>query len=341
MKKYLAVLFISLTICAGALHGQIRYGGYMSFEYDKGQADTDAAKGTVRNILAGLMAGGVLPSKFAFGLEIQARTDSVFDLEQAWIGFVPSKLINVRGGLYLVPFGLWNRANRAYETPVIRTPLNLAFLYPQSWRDLGLTLEGQLAIFTYSVYLGNGLKDAANLESSQQFTDNNTDKAKGGRVGLVVSQNLQGGVSYYSGKYDNAGQLNLALEGVDFSWVTSAWELRGEFTKALIDNPTPFAEGKSEGFYIWAIMSYSHVQPIVSYQTVKYLDPNPAHFLGAEAPGEGVPPGISLSQRRWALGLRWTIGNNVFLKAEYDWNRDRFNPALKLNQLQIQAALSF
>ena len=336
MKRTPAAALVALVLLAPAVRAQVRYGGYLSFEFLKGAADTGQSTATFGNLDAGLMAGGVVGSKFGFGLEVRSRDVSIFDINQAWVGFLGSNALNVRAGMYLVPFGLWNRANRPYETPVIRTPLNVAYLYPENWRDLGLTLEGQVSIFTYAAYLGNGLGEGADLLSLQQFTDNNKDKGKGGRLGLVFTEGLQAGVSYYSGAYDESGALNLSLEGADFSWITSQWEVRAEVTKALMDNPEPYAEAKSEGFYVWAVMSFAHLQPVGGYQQVKYVDPNPLHTLDPEGPG-----GIGLRQRRWHLGLRYVLTESIFLKFEYDWNKDLLHPDLKLNQFQFQAAMGF
>jgi len=336
MRKTLTAIFVVLALMTAGARAQVRYGGYLSFEYVKGATDSGFSTASFRNIDAGVMAGGVIGGKFGFGLEIRSRDVSRFDLEQAWVGLLASNAFNVRAGMYLVPFGLWNRTNRPYETPVIRTPLNIAYLYPENWRDLGLTVEGQVSIFAYAAYLGNGLGEGGDLMSGQQFTDNNKDKGKGGRLGLVFTEGLQAGVSYYSGAYDEAGALNLALEGADFSWVTAQWEVRAEFTKALLDNPEPYAEAKSEGFYVWAVMSFAHFQPVGGYQRVKYIDPNPLHTLDPELPG-----GIALKERRWHLGLRYVLTENIFLKFEYDWNKDLLHPELKLNQYQFQAALGF
>ncbi len=347
MTKKLAVFVVATLAWAAALAGQstelpgqtaassgpiIKYGGYFSLDYLKGQADSGFANGSLENIQAGLMVNGLISQRFAFALEVRSRSESLFEIEQAWAGFVPSQAFSARVGMYLVPFGQWNRASRPYETPLISTPLNLAFLYPASWRDLGVTVEGQVAIFSYATYVGNGLKEADNLASGQQFSDNNKDKAKGGRLGLIIGQDIQAGASYYTGKYDTANERNLSLEGVDFSWVTAQWEIKAEVAKALIDNPDPIAEGKSEGYSVWMVLKFAHLQPWGSLQRVKYMDPG--HPTGDEM-------GIAINQRRWAIGLTWTPANNLFLKIEYDWNKDKILPAARKNLFSAQAAFSF
>ncbi len=323
------VLFIGiLTSGAAPLRGGITatYGGYFSLEFLKGQSQSGYAQGSIQNIQAGLLASGALSTKFQFTLEVRSMTESLFEIEQAWAGYVPSQAFSIKAGMYLVPFGIWNRANRPYETLLIGTPLNLEYLYPPSWRDLGIIVEGKTGILDYAAYVGNGLKEADSLQDSQQFSDNNKDKGKGGRLGLQFKEGLEVGVSYYTGKYDDLNERNLTLEGADFSWVTDYWEVKAEVTQALIDNPEPFANGKSEGYSVWLVMKSTTLQLVGSYQQVKVDDP----YHGG---------GTFIDQNRWTLGCRVVLGPKLFLKAEYEWNQE--TPSIRDNLFRVQAAVGF
>jgi hypothetical protein len=325
----------ALILGAAGLRGQVKLTGYLSGEYLKGQSESNFALGYFQNIQAGGIATGVVSQKFTFTLEARALTSDTsdlpgprFEIEQALVGFAPSEAFSIKAGLFLVPFGVWNQASRPYESILVGTPLNLQYLYPQSWRDLGLLVDGKFGIFSYSGYLANGLKlkEADSLSAGQQFTDNNKDKAKGGRLGLNFSQEIQAGVSYYTGKYDDLDERNLTLEGAHLSWITNEWQVRAEATKGIIKNPEPFADGKCEGYSVWLVMSIAHLQPVGSFQKVKYEDPY--H-------GEG----ISVDLRRWTAGVRFTMGTSLYLKAEYEWNLE--TPKVKNDLVRVQAALSF
>jgi hypothetical protein len=321
------VLLAGLALPAlGQDQNQVRYGGYLSFEYIKGQAESDSPRGSLENLLAGFLVAGTVSQKFGFAVEAQARGVSSFDLLQAWAGFLPSKTVTVRVGLFLVPFGTWNRASRPHETILVQTPLNLELLYPPFWRDLGLLVEGQVGVLSYAAYIGNGLAGTDGPGAAQQFSDNNTDKAKGGRIGLGLGQGIQAGVSYYMGKYDEQNLRDLTLEGADLSWVTAQWEVRGEYTKSSVENPQPFERGESEGFYVLASMSFKSLQPFGSFQKNKYVDSY---------------RGVDLNRSRWCAGVRWVLGQTLFLKLEYDWNKEKEAVALKNNQFQAQIGLSF
>ena len=306
---------------------QVKYGGYLSLEYVKGQLESAFPKGVIQYPLVGFLAAGQVGQQFGFAIEARALSLSSFDLAQAWVGFLPSRAVTIKAGLFIVPFGAWNRSSRPHETLLIRTPLNLEYLYPPMWRDLGVLIEGEVGVLSYAAYLGNGLAESDALGSGQQFNDNNADKAKGGRVGLAIGGAARAGVSYYTGKMDDQNMRDLTLEGADFAWVTGQWEVHGEYTKAAIENPPPFENGKSEGYAIWATMGFRSLQPIGSFQKVKYDD----LYHGG---------GILRDQSRWTLGLRYVLSSTLFIKAEYDWNKEK-EPVLKNNQIQVQMGVSF
>ncbi len=320
-----AVIALALAIPARA---QVKYGGYLAMEYIKGQAESAFPHGNIDNLLAGFLAGGRVGEKFGFTVEVRALDAETFDMNQAWAGFLPSQNFTVRAGLYLVPFGRWNTASRPHETLLIRTPLNLEYLYPASWRDLGVVVEGRIGVLTYAGYIGNGLSETTDtLAYGQQFRDNNTDKSKGGRIGLNAGRAISAGVSYYTGKYDELNMRDLTLEGADMAWVTEQWEIHGEYTKALIENPQPFEQGEAEGYSIWACMGFKGLQPVGSFQKLKFTD---TYHAG----------GIALDQSRWTAGLRYVLSAAFVVKAEYDWNKEK-GTALKNNQWQVQVGLSF
>jgi hypothetical protein len=297
-------------------------------EYIKGQIESAFPRGVIQDPLVGFLAAGQVEQQFGFTIEARLLSLSSFDLAQAWVGFLPSRAVTIKAGLFVVPFGSWNRSSRPHETLLIRTPLNLEYFYPPLWRDLGVLIEGEVGVLSYAAYLGNGLAESEGLlGAGQQFRDNNANKAKGGRIGLAVGQGARVGVSYYTGKMDDQDMRDLILEGADLSWVTGQWEVHGEYTKATIENPQPFENGKSEGYAIWMAMGFRSLQPIGSFQKVKYDDP----YHGG---------GILRDQSRWTLGLRYVLSSTLFIKAEYDWNKEK-EPVLKNNQLQVQLGVSF
>jgi len=333
MKNKLSFILLFAALFGSAAAAEetgtaIKYGGYLAGEFLKGQSQSEFANGSFKNLQAGFLLSGRLSTSVAFGAEVRSRSGSDFEVEQAWVGYVPSQVFSLKAGLYLVPFGLWNEASRPHESLLIGTPLNLEYFYPEGWRDMGVLVEGRIGFLSYAAYVGNGLKlaDADELKAGQQWSDNNKDKGKGGRLGINFGQEIQAGVSYYDGKYDDLNLYRLKLEGTHFSWATANWELKAEATKGIIANPAGYDDGKCEGYAIWTVMKFKMIQPVGSYQRVKYTDP----FHGG---------GIDIERHRWTAGVRCVFESHLFLKAEYEWNGE--TPKVKDNVIRIQAALSF
>ena len=145
-RKHAVIAAAALLALALPARSEVKYGGYLSFEYIKGQAESSHPRGNMENLLVGFLAAGQVGQKFGFAVEARTLSVSSFDLAQAWAGYLPAEAFTIKVGLFLVPFGTWNRASRPHETALIRTPLNLEYLYPASWRDLGILVEGQVGV---------------------------------------------------------------------------------------------------------------------------------------------------------------------------------------------------
>jgi hypothetical protein len=184
--------------------------------------------------------------------------------------------------------------------------------------------------------MGNGLYESANLEGSQQFKDNNLNKAMGGRLGTRLEESLEVAVSYYRGKYDEANERDLTLQGVDLIWSSEGVQILAEYLKAFLQNPEGFAEGKVEGFYVQGSFESGNLRPVVSYQRLEYEDPFHGQGFTSTTPGAG----ISEDKSRWAVGLVYFASENVFLSFEYDFNREK-NLEIKDNSYSLQVAISF
>ncbi len=327
MRNHIFALSLAVAMLAAPALGQVDYGGYLSLDYVKSGGEDAPPAGSIEDLLAGFLAAGRVGQRFGFALEVRARQLSAFELDQVWVGFLPSPAVTVKAGLYLVPFGSYNRAGRAHETPLISRPLPLEAAYPARWRDAGLVVEGVIGVLSYAGYVGRGLDGAEGLGAGQQTRDNNTDWAKGGRIGLALGSDIRVGASLFTGKHDSEGERDIVLKGVDVAWVTAQWEVHGEYAKGLIDNPEAFERGWSEGYAIWMLMSIRNVQPVGSFQKVKAEDA----YQGGRLPMDRI---------RWTLGLRWVLTANVFLKLEYAWDKDR-DLDLRDKALKVQAALAF
>lgn len=331
MKKVLLIL--SLAVFTAFAQGETH--GYLSFEFTKGQKQSEFAEGTFQNTLLGFLYSGDITPRLSFVSETRFQQETRMEIEQAYLDVKASLSFSLKLGLYLVPFGRYNRNNRPHQTMLVKAPLHVDEFYPSSWRDIGLLAEGEWGGVVYSAYLGNGLAEENHLRRSQQFRDNNKDKGKGARVGLSLGEGLVGAFSYYVGKYDPENERNLVLKGVDLHWLIGGFQLLSEYARADLENPSPFSEGEAEGYFVQISFDISGLRPVGSYQKLTYRDP----FHG-EGFADNGGLGIDEEKIRWTIGLVYYASSNALFKVEYELNRER-EEEINNNQFFIQMALHF
>jgi len=297
---------------------QYQLNGYLSAQYENGQKQSDFPEGTFGWPQAGLLFTGAAGSVFTYDLEVRFKSESQLEIEEAWVGIGRSSSFQLRLGLYLVPFGKYNTSNRPHQNPYIQTPLLPAHLYPESWRDLGVLVEGKWGGLGYAAYIGNGLAEGKDLQEGQQFKDNNGDPAAGGRAFLSLSQGFEVGVSYYRGRYDDEGQRDLELRGADISWNSQSFLITYEYGKAYLDNPEGYGRGSADGHFVLASLTLGQITPLVSYQTLVYKDP----YHGEDPLDPSFVAGIAKDISRWAVGVVYSPAPNFMFKLEYDFNRE-------------------
>jgi len=336
MKVRIFRVFLILSVFLAPVCVLGKISGYLSSEYVKGQDQSDLADGSFRSSQFGLIFSDEIAPKIDYIAEIRFKEESRIELEQAWVGFNLSNLLNFKLGLYIVPFGKYNQANRPHQTMLINAPLIVEKMFPPSWRDVGVQLEGRTGNIYYSAYWGNGLLESENLGGGQQFRDNNLNKAKGARLGAALSQSLEVALSYYRGKYDEGNERDLIFQGIDLIWSSEGFQILSEYLKGTLQNPENFSDGKVEGYYVQASFESGNLRPVVSYQRLKYKDP----FHGQDFVSPDHGEGISEEKNRWSLGLVYFASENVFFKFEYDFNREK-DTEIKDNSYSFQVCLSF
>jgi len=325
----LAVLFL-----AASLPAEVGVGGYFSLDFLRGQAGSAAPQASFENIQAGLILSGAWSKRLGYALEVRSKENMRFEIEQAWAGLVWSDALQVKAGLFLVPFGRFNAAGRPFETPLAHIPFPVGAAFPSSWRELGAMAEGKSGFLSYAGWIGNGLAEGRDLASGQQFRDNNSDKAWGGRLGFALSAALEVGGSFSTGKVDAAGERRLTMKGADAVWTNGRLQLSAEYCRSEIANPAPYAKGTAEGWYVLGTYDFGSVRPVVSYQKLSYADAfHGPGFAGPAAPGLG----LSEERRVWTVGLTAALSAGLVLKAQYDFNRE---PRLELKNDIFRAQIA-
>jgi len=335
MKSIFLSVIMILSV-ASFLKAQIKFSGYFSFEYLKSQQEGVCPDGTFKNLSGGLLAAGTISDRLTFLTEVQLRLNENFTLRQAYLNIQGSDSLNIRLGLFEIPFGRFNRLARPSENPTVLRPLVFHF-FPFRWNDLGLCWEGNFSVFYYSAFMVNGLSVDQDGYLTTAAQDINKDKALGGRLGLRLGEGFEAGGSIYTGKYDSDGSKRIVFEGVDLIWVTAEWEVRGEYIKTIYDHATSDEKMEFDGYYLTASMIVKNFRPFLSYQHSFVPD----YLVNDEqAPALGVFIENMVKKTRLALGFKWEISKNFFAKFEYDWNKEK-DVSIKDNALSVQLGFVF
>ncbi|MBD3413951.1 MAG: hypothetical protein GF421_05920 [Candidatus Aminicenantes bacterium] len=328
-----AVFFIFLLVATS--WAQIQTNGYFAYDFVNNQADEGFLKGSFANPRMGFTLSGAITQNSSFICEALLREGERIELKQALVILKFSDYFVSNLGLYLVPFGKYNEANRPHQTEFINSPLTAQTFYPRDWRDMGFLIQGRVKGIYYSAYLGNGLQEADKLSRGLAFDDNNTSQSIGGRVGIFLDQGFDVSYSHHRGRYDNEEERNLVYHAGNVEWQTENFRILAEYILTSIDNPAGFQQGEGEGYFVQMSIRLGQIRPVASFQKIKYEDPfHGPGFLAPPVPGEG----IDREKKRWSVGFVSKILENVRIKVEYDFNtniKDEFKHDVFLCQMAL------
>lgn len=314
----------------------VQTSGYFSVDFLKGQRAGGFHQGSIQDVRGGLAFTGATGTAWDYALEARFRSANEFTLEQAFLRLALSGRIRVKAGMFLVPFGIYNTANRPHEQAFARVPLVVEAAFPASWRELGACLEGTYGFLSWSLYGGNGLREGARLGDGQQFEDGNSDKGFGGRAAFKVDT-FDLGYSFHQSRTGAGNSRRLILQAADASWKTNEFQIQGEYIWTRMDNPAPFGRGTCRGYHVQAFFPFETVSLVVGRQEVRYRDPfHGQGFIAPDAPGAGIDDDRS----RWAFGLLYAPLPDLLVKVEYDLNGEG-GPRRNDDLLTAQVALKF
>ncbi len=227
-----------------------------------------------------------------------------FSFQEAYGEYRRSEALNVRGGSFLVPFGIYNEIRYATSLfapvvlPQLYEPLpNYAasggadHIVPEEGNLMvsGAVGPGRARLF-YAAYLGTG-------DRTQAGTDQNEDKAVGGRLTLMTDQERQGvGVSYYTTNDGGGeGRRHHVMTSLDLR--RGPWGLEAEA--------------------LW-LTTTAHVYDVFSYYVRLRRHVGAATpFLGYDYFEDTKNAIYAGGMKRLSTGLSYEATSNLYLKAEY------------------------
>ncbi len=336
-----------MIFCSALAYGQgypvpqeperISVSGYLAGDFAKSQPEGPYPRGTFHNPLLGLLLSGQPGPRLTYQAEVAFSGGDRFDIRQAWLGLQTASYLDLKLGLFVVPFGRFNESNLPHQTDTINLPLNIAYLFPGTWRDIGVTANGSISGLQYAAYIGNGLAEGEDLTRGQQFQDNNRNKAWGARLGFELEGGISADYSYHRGKYDAADSRNQIMQAAAAAWTTQDFYLRIEFDHARLETPDEFDDGEAWGYFIQTAMIWRNFRPVASYQVLDYEDAfHGPGFAGPDTPGDG----IAQKRTRWALGAVISFAPGAYFKFEYDFNREK-DQEIENDMFLFQVAVAF
>ncbi len=281
-------------------------------------------------------------AEFEFALQ-EGVTET--GLEYAQIDFIASDNVVLVAGKFLLPFGIFGP--ELHPTWINKFP-TAPPLYGHHVSEFGaepllpiladVGVAGQLALtsgrarFGFNAYASNGpaTDDAAvllpELELPASSSDNNTDKAFGGRVDFQLPPFVRINVSAYNGDYDDQNTLDFTTWNVATVVRLAGVEFLGEYiqTRQEVEELTGISTFKRHGFWAQAAYRIGRWEPVVRWTQIFESDLN----------------GVIQEEGAWQAGfaLDYWFGPSIAFMGGYEINRES---GVEIDNDRIVAHLAF
>lgn len=198
--------------------------------------------------------------KFLSELEFEHGTEEI-SLETAQLDFEVNPAFNIRMGILVVPIGAFNQNHDSPKWEFVERPLVTTNIIPSTLSEVGFGFYGKVyapqKVFTYDVYLVNGLQDGLLLNSEGRTflpagkdpamfgEDNNGRPMLATKVAFRHRRLGEVGLSYYGGVYNSykidgvpvTSKKNLSLYALDFNTTLGRAVINGEFAHVRLGLP--------------------------------------------------------------------------------------------------------
>ncbi|MBF8300646.1 MAG: hypothetical protein HW394_1016, partial [Acidobacteria bacterium] len=192
-----------------------------------------------------LYAGYRFNDRFLFNSEIEIEHGNEIFVEFAYVDYLASEHLTVRGGLLLLPLGLVNEFHEPNVFIGARRPETEQRILPSTWRENGAGILGSVGMLNYRAYVTNGLNGAgfssAGLRGGRQrgIQARAANMALSGRVDVTPTPGVVGGVGFYNG---GSGQEQVVLDGTALDVNTTVIEVHGQAQLRGFDLRALFAQ---------------------------------------------------------------------------------------------------
>ena len=198
--------------------------------------------------------------KFAAEIELERGgpnapqgTDGSIQIEFAQLDYLVNEMVNVRGGLLLMPVGKFNLLHDSPLNDLVDRPMVSRIIIPSTWFEAGAGIYGtlypsSLSKIDYEVYAVNGMSQTAGaitdlgVRSARGSVSRDRDDSKAvvGRVAFSPMLGIEIAGSGFHGQYKpSAGAIGsgiIDLFAVDWTLQRGPFELIGEAAWSRISN---------------------------------------------------------------------------------------------------------
>ena len=192
-----------------------------------------------------LYAGYRFNDKFLFNSEIEVEHGNEAFVEFAYVDYLASEHLTVRGGLLLLPLGLVNEFHEPNVFLGARRPETEQRILPSTWRENGAGILGSVGMVNYRAYVTNGMNGAgytsAGLRGGRQrgIQARAANLALSGRIDVTPTPGVAGGIGFYNG---GSGQEQVILDGARLDEGTRVIEVHGQAQARGFDLRALFAQ---------------------------------------------------------------------------------------------------
>ncbi|HUG42336.1 MAG TPA: FAD:protein FMN transferase [Longimicrobiales bacterium] len=326
----------------------VSIGGYGEVLYampaDELEDGTESAAANRWDALRAILYIGYrFSDRLLFNSEIEIEHGNEAYLEFAYLDYMLTETVGLRGGLLLAPLGL---VNELHEPPVFlgsTRPLVEQALIPTTWRENGFGAFGAAGPVAWRAYVMNGLNgagfSAAGFRGGRQKGIN----ALAEDVGLALRADyegvlglLAGGSVYYGGADQGLLVGGEEIDVTQLIWEAhAAWQARGLDLRALVAGGSldgaaelnaalGLAGAASVGETLWGGYAHAGYDVLRAVGTTHQLFPYVRYeWLNtqAEVP-EGYAANPALDRTAILLGASWKPVPQVAVKGDYQIHRN-------------------
>jgi len=339
----------------------VSIGGYGEFLYENYAAESESGapsgkKDQFDALRAILYVGYKFNDRLLFNSEIEVEHADEIYLEFAYLDYLLTPNLGLRGGMLLAPLGL---VNELHEPPIFlgtERSVTENRIIPTTWRENGVGLFGAVGDLDWRVYLMNSLDgskfDASGLRGGRQKGSKAVaeDLAVTGRLDFRGIPGLLLGASGYWGETAQNALLNgeevggrILVWDLHADYKVKGWEFRGLVAGAQVDeaaelnqlNGLTGAAGVGESMLGWYLQAGYDVLRTTSstHQLIPYATYERVDTQRGVAGGFSANPANELTVA--SLGLAWKPAPQVVWKVDYQLHSNQAETGVNQVNLQI------